>query len=109
MSKKKLITTKKQPVVKKATRQKRPGKIPEFASREEEAQFWDTHSLSDYVEQLSPVEAEFAKGLSQGITVRFDPKTMTELRVRARTKGVGPTTLIRMWVLERLQEIQNPT
>jgi hypothetical protein len=44
---------------------------------------------------------------SQGITVRFAPKTLSELRTQAETKGMGPTTLIRMWVLERLQEIQN--
>jgi hypothetical protein len=108
MSKKGMTTAKKRPAVKKTARQKQRVQIPEFSSREEEAKFWDTHSLADYVEQLAPVEAEFAQSLSEGITVRFDPKTLSELRVQARTKGVGPTTLIRMWVMERLQTTSNP-
>ena len=45
----------------------------------------------------------FAKNLSEGLTVRLDPETMRELRERAKRQGIGPTTLIRMWVMERLQ------
>jgi hypothetical protein len=77
--------------------------IPEFRSREEEAAFWDTHDLADYWDEWTPVKVRFAKNLSEGITVRFDPETMRALRTQAKRKGVGPTTLIRMWVLERLQ------
>jgi hypothetical protein len=42
-------------------------------------------------------------GLSEGITVRFDTATLAELRARAKEKGIGPTTLVRMWVLEQLR------
>ena len=84
--------------------------IPEFASREEVARFWDTHDFADYWGEWTPVRARFAKNLSEGITVRFDPETMRELRAQAKRRGVGPTTLIRMWVLERLQGKQtSPT
>lgn len=77
--------------------------IPEFKSKEEEAEFWDTHDLADYWHEFKPVRVRFAKSLSQGITIRLDPETLAELRKRAKEKGIGPTTLIRMWVLEHIQ------
>jgi len=76
-----------------------PGKN---ASREEVADFWDTHSIADYLDVLKPVRVRVAKNLSQGITIRFNDKTLSKLRVRAQKKGIGPTTLARMWILDRL-------
>jgi hypothetical protein len=80
----------------------KPKRIPEFATIEEEAAFWDTHSTADYEAEFKPVRARFAKRLSTGVTIRLDPDTLEHLRALAREKGIGPTTLIRMWVLERL-------
>jgi hypothetical protein len=78
-------------------------RIPQFATREEEAAWWDTHDITDYLDELKPVRARFAKNLSEGLTVRLDPETMHELREQAKRQGIGPTTLIRMWVMERLR------
>ena len=85
--------------------QERPrSRIPEFASREEEAEFWDSHDITDYLDELKPARVRFAKHLSEGITIRLDAETLTALRTQAKDKGIGPTTLIRMWILERLKE-----
>lgn len=81
--------------------------IPEFASREEEAEFWDTHSLADYWDEFKPVRVRFAKNLSEGITIRLDPETLSKVRSLAKEKGIGPTVLIRMWIMERLKEMQS--
>jgi predicted DNA binding CopG/RHH family protein len=78
-------------------------RIPDFKSREEEAAFWDTHDFTDYEDEFKPVKVHFAQNLSEGITIRFDHQTLTALRNRANEKGIGPTTLIRMWVLEHLK------
>lgn len=88
----------------KERRMKPKEPIPEFASREEEAEFWDTHDLADYWDEFKPVDVRFAKNLSEGITIRLDSETLAKLRSRAKEKGIGPTTLARMWILERLQE-----
>ena len=77
-------------------------RIPEFPTLEEEAAFWDTHSTADYEAEFKPVRVRFAKRLSSGVTIRLDPDTLEQLRSLAQEKGIGPTTLIRMWVLERL-------
>src|SRR5690242_8956365 len=84
--------------------QQNPSRIPQFASYEEEAAFWDTHDVSDYWDELRPVQVRFARNLSEGITVRLEPETLAELRSYAKEQGIGPTTLMRMWVLERLKE-----
>lgn len=90
------------------TTKERP-RIPEFKSIQEEAEFWDKHDTTDYEDEFKPVKVRFAKNLSQGITVRLDPGTLGELRDLARSKGIGPTTLARMWILERLgQEESTP-
>lgn len=78
-------------------------RVPDFASREEEAAFWDTHDISDYWEELTPVKIRTAQNLSEGITIRLDPDTLDQLRSRAHDQGIGPTTLVRMWILERLR------
>jgi predicted DNA binding CopG/RHH family protein len=79
-------------------------RIPEFLTREEEAEFWDTHDFTDYEEGFKPVRVRFSRKLSEGITIRLDPETLRRLRAQAHDKGIGPTTLARMWILERLRE-----
>ena len=86
--------------------QQRESRIPEFASREEEAEWFDTHDMADYQDEFKTVRAHFAKNLSEGITIRLDSETLEQLRSRAHTKGIGPTTLARMWLLEHLAELQ---
>ncbi len=39
--------------------------IPEFKSRQEEAEFWDTHDLADYWDEFKPVKVRFARNLSE--------------------------------------------
>lgn len=78
--------------------------IPDFKSIQEEAEFWDTHSFAPYWHDLKPVKVIVAKNLSSGITVRLAPDVLAQVRTQAQEKGVGPTTLIRMWVLEKLQK-----
>ena len=42
--------------------------------------------------------------LSKGISVRLTPGMLRQLRTRARSIGVGPSTLARIWTLENLKE-----
>ena len=81
---------------------KNAGRIPVFKNIQEEAEFWDTHDTTDFENEFKTAKVRFAKNLSEGVTVRFDPVTSNKLRVEAHQKGIGPTTLIRMWVMERL-------
>ncbi len=81
------------------------GRIPSFANREEEAEFWDTHDLTEFDGvELHPVEVTIGGELAERLTIRLDGADRAELDRRARVIGVGPSTLVRMWVKERLEQ-----
>jgi hypothetical protein len=84
------------------TKNKKTSRIPEFKNYEEEAKFWETHSFSEFADELKPVKVHFAKNLSEGITIRFDQQTLSKIRELAHKKGIGPTTLARMWIMDHL-------
>lgn len=80
------------------------GRILAFQNIEEEAEFWDTHSFTDYPEELTPVQVRVSKNLSAPFSVRPDPQDRAEVDHRAAANGIGPSTLIRMWVKEHLNQ-----
>ena len=49
-------------------------------------------------------EVEVKKPLDKVIPVRLSTEKWEELRKEARELGIGPTTLARMWILERLRQ-----
>ena len=86
-------------------------RIPDFQSREEEAAFWDTHDFTEFLDETRPVKLRVAKNLSEGLTVRLDRRDREELERRATEQGIGPSTLVRMWIKDRLRQVadQSPT
>ena len=79
-------------------------RIPHFQSREEEAAFWDTHEFTEFLDETRPVKLRVAKNLSEGLTVRLDRRDREELERRAAELGIGPSTLVRMWIKDRLRK-----
>jgi hypothetical protein len=89
------------------TKEQKKYQIPEFASREEEAKWFDSHDMGDYLDEFEVVDSSAVQveaNLSQGITVRLTPELLRELRTKAKAKGIGPSTLARMWIIEHLRE-----
>ncbi len=80
-------------------------KIPKFKNYQEEAQFWDTHDISDYWEQGKSVKIKTSFPLSTRLELRIDGESAKKLADEARRKGLGPSTLARMWIKERLTNI----
>ncbi len=60
--------------------------------------------VSDFLPR--PEDLEFRK--ERVLTLRLDEPTLAELKAVAKTKGLGMSTLVRMWVKERLGE-NSPT
>jgi hypothetical protein len=50
------------------------------------------------------VHIEVRKPLDKVIPVRLPSDKWEQIREEARELGVGPTTLARMWILERLRQ-----
>ena len=83
----------------------RPAKdpIPRFATREEEAEFWDTHDFTDYWDELEPANLEASPNLHSSILVSFDSEALSLIYKYADAEGVNAESLVRTWILERLQ------
>lgn len=96
------MTTKRDP------QEQLPSKIPDFRSREEEALYWDTHDFTEFLDEAQPIKLRIGKQLSEGLTVRLNRHDRQELERRASEQGIGPSTLVRMWIKERLRGTQTP-
>lgn len=84
---------------------KRKSKIPEFKTYEEEAVFWDTHSIVDFENETEDVEIVFEldKPRDETLVVRMQKQFKDRLEKIARNKGLNVSTLARMWLMEKLQ------
>jgi hypothetical protein len=87
------------------TNTQRRTRIPRFKSLEEEAEFWDKHSPLDFPDEWVEVKrVKVARPLNHILAVRLDARTIDRLAEVGRAKGLGPSTLARMWLLERLEQ-----
>ncbi|CAN5788366.1 hypothetical protein BH20CHL3_BH20CHL3_03440 [soil metagenome] len=80
------------------------GRIPAFQNIEDEAEFWDTHSTSDFPDEWAPVEVTVSQDLAERLTLRLEKADRDALARYAKKKGLGPSTLARMWVKEHLNQ-----
>jgi hypothetical protein len=80
------------------------GRIPAFASIEEEAAFGDTHDLTDFAEEWRPVQVEVSSELAERLTLRLERRDRQQLIALVCEKVIGPSTLARMWIKERLRQ-----
>lgn len=85
---------------------KKRTKIPEFKTLEEEAKFWDTHSFADYWDELEDVDivVELEKPRDETIVLRVQKQVKDKLDRFARSLGLNLSTLVRMWIMEKLQQ-----
>lgn len=107
--------------------QRPPSRIPDFKSREEEAEFWDTHDFMDFWDELEPVKLEVSPAFRAEVEARvaaeradprplivdldplivdLDPVDRAKLERRAREGGVGPAALALRWLEERLDAVE---
>ncbi len=82
-----------------------PSRIPEFASIEEEAEWWDTHDITDYLDELRPVQLRVSPTFWSvyRMTLQLDLADWQELSQRASAQGSEPAELVARWVTDRLR------
>ena len=51
--------------------------IPEFATREEIAEFWDTHDFADYWDELKPANVTVSADLESVFRMPLDDEALT--------------------------------
>lgn len=72
------------------------GEIDKAVEKIEQGNAWE--------ENDEVVQVEVKKPLDKVIPVRLPSDKWEQIREEARELGVGPTTLARMWLLERLRQ-----
>ena len=80
-------------------------KIPSFKNYKEEANFWDTHDVTDFEGETENVDIifELDKPRDETLVLRLQKDIKERLGKIARLKGLNVSTLARMWLVERLQ------
>jgi hypothetical protein len=78
-------------------------KVPRLKNLDEEAEFWETHDTTEFEDEFEEVQVKVARPLNHILAVRLDARTIDRLAEVGRAKGLGPSTLARMWLLERLE------
>lgn len=89
---------------------KRPKPIKPFKSLDEEAKFWDTHDVSRVFKNSKVPISELLELESKKeavLTVRVQKSVKEKIEKLAKLKGINPTTLSRMWLVEKLREEEN--
>jgi len=81
-------------------------RIPQFKNYEEEANFWDTHSFTDFPLDTKRVKVIFnlKKKKEDLLTIRLQSDVKESLDKVADDFGINSSTLARMWLIEKLRE-----
>ena len=84
----------------------RKSKLPRIDSIKKLAEFWDTHDLTDFEDELEEVaEPVFVRG--SAIKVHLKSQEAEAVEQMAQARGVSPDELIRAWILQELARRNN--
>lgn len=75
---------------------------PEFKTEEEEAEHWDTHSPLDSIAEPTARRVQTRCAKDRPITIRLDTNTRAKLDRLAAVKGLGPSTLARLILVNEI-------
>lgn len=80
---------------------KQVSSISKASTIEEIADFWDTHSITDYEDQIKQVEVEVSNIVRNRVSLI--PEVHEGIKEAARKRHISPETLVNVWLAERLE------
>ena len=78
------------------------------ATIEELAEFWELHDVTDYDDILTSVDMTVSDHLDHEYVITLSVSLDEMLRRIQRIEGVSRSTLVNLWVQERLQQYVLP-
>ncbi len=78
--------------------------IPEFASDEEEREFWETHDIRDYDNGPADITWNISEEKKKRVTIRLQPSLIDELKEFAEEVEVPYQTLTRALIRRGLEQ-----
>ncbi len=83
---------------------KRDPMPPPDATPEEIGEFWDTHSLADYWDEIQ--EVEFKVNLKpKPNLIHVEHEIVEQINAHATEQGISVEKLVNLWLREKLQRI----
>lgn len=83
--------------------------IPRFKSREEEAEFWDTHDSTEFEHLWRPVRMKVAERIQHVFSVPLERDVLTRLIETSRVVEVGAGALAAKLIAEGLDRMDATT
>jgi predicted DNA binding CopG/RHH family protein len=83
--------------------------IPKFKNEDEERNFWATHDLTDYFDQLKPVELDLSelKPSTESISLRLPAYLLARIKQIANSMDVPYQSLMKIFLAERVEKELN--
>jgi predicted DNA binding CopG/RHH family protein len=80
--------------------------IPEFASEEQEREFWADHASSDYIDwsQARQITFPSLKPSTTTISLRLPVSMLQELKLLANKRDVPYQSLLKIFLAERIEQ-----
>ena len=82
----------------------KPATLPKFNSTAELVDFFDTHDMGDYLEQMPEVDFEI-KIKRRKHLIALEEDVVTKVTRIAKAKKVSSEALINTWIKEKLQQV----
>lgn len=80
-------------------------KVPHFENAEDEARFWESHSVMEFVDEDDVSDFLRLGGKKSAVvTLRIEPLVREQTRRIARGMGMNYQTLMRDWIYEGLRK-----
>lgn len=87
--------------------EKEKNRMPNFnkMTYKEEANWWDTHDMGDYLDELEDVDlvVDLQKPKDETLVLRLQRDAKDKLNRIAKKKGISASSLARMWLAEKLR------
>ncbi|PIR58708.1 MAG: hypothetical protein COU69_04060 [Candidatus Pacebacteria bacterium CG10_big_fil_rev_8_21_14_0_10_56_10] len=83
-----------------------PKTIPTFKNLKEEAVFWDTHDIGDFMGELNIVEGSYKSTDEKKttMTIRLTPSLKRKLDKISKGYDISTSSLVRMWVVDKVRK-----
>jgi len=82
-------------------------KIPDFKSYEEEANFFDTHDFTEFLDEAKEVKVRFnvKEPKEESIIIRIQRPMKKKMQAMADDMGLNLSTMMRMWMVEKMKTL----
>jgi len=83
-------------------------KLPEFKTEAEEINFWETHSIADYWDELEEGKDILKRPKLTPVTLKFDPLVLKKIKMLASKRGISYNAYIRYLIAKSVEKEMLP-